>query len=420
MKLVEEKVFKDPIHQYIYVQESIIWQLIGSKEFQRLRRIKQLGTTYFTFHGAEHSRFNHSLGVYEITRKIISLFERNQYEDRSYEERLIALIAALLHDIGHGPFSHSTEKILNNHEEWSKRVILGDTEINQILSSYDLNLPKAIVDIYDKKSSNPITENLISSQLDADRMDYLLRDAYYTGVNYGTFDLERMLRVLRPHNNKLVVKESGMHSVEDYLMSRYQMYWQVYFHPVTRSGEIILRKVFHRAKHLYQNEYNFSTIFFPIKELFDDKLEVSGMLKLDDSQIYTLLSFWAEEKDNILADLSSRFINRRLFQYIDYKPDMIRLSNIQDFFKNNGIDPEYYLEFDSPSDLPYDTYQIEDEINKSPIFLLNLNNDLIEISQKSEIIASIMGKEKRKHRLYFPLDMVKARGIETNLKDLIN
>ena len=128
----EEKVFKDPVHKYIYVQDDTIWDLINTREFQRLRRIRQLGTSYLTFHGAEHSRFSHSLGVYEITRKIISQFERNHYEDWPQEESLLCLCAALLHDVGHGPFSHSIEEAFGtNHEDWSCRIVLGDTEVNQ-------------------------------------------------------------------------------------------------------------------------------------------------------------------------------------------------------------------------------------------------------------------------------------------------
>lgn len=208
MNITEEKVFKDPIHQYIYVQDDVIWDLINTSEFQRLRRIKQLGTSFFTYHTAEHSRFSHSLGVYEVTRKIISQFERNQFDGWPKQTRILALVTALLHDIGHGPFSHSIESVFNiNHEEWTKKIVLGDTEINSVLKRYDKTLPGDVVRVLNKTYDKAIVIDIISSQLDADRMDYLLRDAYNTGVNYGTFDLERILRVLRPHNNKMVVKK---------------------------------------------------------------------------------------------------------------------------------------------------------------------------------------------------------------------
>jgi len=256
-KLNEEKVFKDPVHRYIHVRDRVIWDLIGTPEFQRLRRVKQLGTSYLTFHGAEHSRFNHSLGVYEIVRRIIENFkDRPHWND---EERLLCLSAALLHDLGHGPFSHSFEKVFKlDHEDFTRKIILGNTSVNHVLSRVDKGFPQKVADVINKTYENKLVVSLISSQIDADRMDYLQRDAYFTGVSYGHFDMERILRVMRPIEDQVVVKESGMHAVEDYIMSRYQMYWQVYFHPVTRSAEVILTKILHRAKELYESDYTFS------------------------------------------------------------------------------------------------------------------------------------------------------------------
>lgn len=255
-KLSEEKVFKDPVHRYVHVRDRVVWDLIGTAEFQRLRRIKQLGTSYLTFHGAEHSRFNHSLGVYEIVRRIIDNFkDRPNWDD---QERLLCLCAALLHDLGHGPFSHSFEKVFKlDHEAFTQAILLGDTEVNEVLSRVEKGFPKKVADVINKTYKNKLVVSLISSQIDADRMDYLQRDAYFTGVSYGHFDMERILRVMRPMEDQVVVKESGMHAVEDYIMSRYQMYWQVYFHPVTRSAEVILSKILHRAKELYESDYTF-------------------------------------------------------------------------------------------------------------------------------------------------------------------
>jgi uncharacterized protein len=256
-KLPEEKVFKDPVHRYIHVRDKIIWDLIGTKEFQRLRRIRQLGTTFLTFHGAEHSRFNHSLGVYEIVRRIVDDVFRGRPEWNE-DERLLSLCAALLHDVGHGPFSHSFEKVFHlDHEDFTQAIILGNTEINRVLSNAGAEFPKKVAEVIAKTYKNKQVISLISSQIDADRMDYLQRDAFYTGVQYGHFDMERILRVMRPREDQVVIKYSGMHAVEDYIMSRYQMYWQVYFHPVTRSAEVILSKILHRAKALYENNYSF-------------------------------------------------------------------------------------------------------------------------------------------------------------------
>jgi HD superfamily phosphohydrolase len=401
--MIEEKVFKDPVHKYIYVQDELIWELINTKEFQRLRRIRQLGTSFLTFHGAEHSRFSHSLGVYEITRKIISQFERNQYEDWPQEERLLCLCAALLHDVGHAPFSHSVEDVFgNHHEDWSCRIVLGGTEVHEVLKRVSPTFPEQVASVISKTYDKEIVVSLVSSQLDADRMDYLLRDAYFTGVNYGTFDLDRILRVVRPYKGQLVVKDSGMHAVEDYLMSRYQMYWQVYFHPVTRSAEIILHKIFQRAAMLHEDGYPFKFMLPPLKALFDKNLTVATYIGLDESLMQTALLCWCDETDEVLADLSRRFLNRRLFKYISLDaPDARVLGRVNEVLEANGFDPTYYLEVDFPSDLSYDVYR-PGEQGKLPIQLLTSKDELVEISAQSEIVRSISGIHRGKHRIYIP------------------
>lgn len=408
--LREEKVFKDPVHKYIYVQDQTVWDLINTKEFQRLRRIRQLGTCFLTFHGAEHSRFSHSLGVYEVTRKIISQFERNGYEDWPREERLLSLCAALLHDVGHGPFSHSIEKTFGtHHEEWSCRIVLGDTEVNRVLSQVSPTFPQKVAGVIAKTYNQEIVVSLVSSQLDADRMDYLLRDAYFTGVNYGTFDLERILRVMRPFQGHIVVKESGMHAVEDYLMSRYQMYWQVYFHPVTRSAEIILHNIFQRAKQLYEENYAFSFMLPPLLSLFRRTLTVKDYLLLDEAFMQTVLMQWSGESDPILSDLCSRFLNRRLFKYVMLERiDVQLIESLRITMAGLGIDPSFYLEIDFPSDLSYDVYRPGDYDEKLPILLLDQKDTLTEISRKSEIVRSISGIHMGKYHLYFPEELLKA------------
>jgi len=412
--LREEKVFKDPVHKYIYVQDQTIWDLINTKEFQRLRRIRQLGTCFLTFHGAEHSRFSHSLGVYEVTRKIISQFERNGYEDWPREERLLSLCAALLHDVGHGPFSHSIEKTFGtHHEEWSCRIVLGDTEVNRVLSRVSPTFPQKVAGVIAKTYSQEIVVSLVSSQLDADRMDYLLRDAYFTGVNYGTFDLERILRVMRPFQGHIVVKESGMHAVEDYLMSRYQMYWQVYFHPVTRSAEIILQKIFQRAKQLYEENYAFSFMLPPLLSLFRRTLTVKEYHLLDEAFMQTVLTQWSVERDPVLSDLCSRFLNRRLFKYVMLERiDVQQIERLRETMTALGIDPAFYLDIDFPSDLSYDVYRPGEHDEKLPILLLDQKERLTEISRKSEIVRSISGIHMGKYHLYFPEELLAVNPLQ--------
>lgn len=408
--ITEEKVFKDPIHNYIHVQDDVIWQLINTPEFQRLRRIRQLGTSFLTFHGAEHSRFSHSLGVYEITRRIISQFERKGYSDWPAEERQVALCAALLHDLGHGPFSHSIEEAFRmNHEDWTCRILLGDTCVNKVLQQLGADFPEKVASVINKTYDKPIVMNLVTSPLDADRMDYLLRDAYYTGVNYGTIDIDRILRMLRPYRDRIVVKESGMHAIEDYLMSRYQMYWQVYFHPVTRSSEIILRQIFRRAKELYNQGYAFQFMVEPLSALFANRISVQQYLRLDEALIQTAFLQWTAEEDTLLSELCGRFMHRKLYKYVEIdNMDLDTIDGIRQAFQEAGLHPEYDLEIDFPTDLPYDKVHSDLPLYDQQILLLDRHDTLREISEVSEIVRSISGIHKGKYHLYYPEEKVSS------------
>jgi HD superfamily phosphohydrolase len=424
-QLEEEKVFKDPVHRYIHVRDELIWELIGTKEFQRLRRVRQLGTTYVTFHGAEHTRFNHSLGVYEITRRILEVFEGRPHWDEN--ERLLTLSAALLHDVGHGPFSHSFEKVFDtDHEEWTREIILGDTEINQVLSNVGPAFPQAVADVIEKTYSNKLVTSIISSQIDADRMDYLQRDAYYTGVSYGHFDMERILRVMRPMEDQVAIKQSGMHAVEDYIMSRYQMYWQVYFHPVTRSAEVILSKIFKRAKELYEQGYEFKHQPHHFYSFFTGKGSLDDYLRLDEAITMYYFQIWQEEEDRILRDLCVRFLNRKLFKYVEFNPNL-RMNDwpvLQDLFRQADLNPDYYLVVDSSSDLPYDFYRPGEEEERLPIHLIMPNGKLRELSRESEVVEAISGKKRTDHKLYFPLDYLEDerehKDVKKKIRELLN
>ncbi|WP_100400439.1 HD domain-containing protein [Bacillus sp. FJAT-44742] len=415
--LKEEKVFKDPVHRYIHVRDELIWELVGTKEFQRLRRVRQLGTTYLTFHGAEHTRFNHSLGVYEIMRRIIEGFEGRPHWDE--QERLLCLCAALLHDIGHGPFSHSFEKVFHtDHETWTRKIIVGDTEVNQVLKRMGDHFPQQVADVIEKTYPNKLVVSMISSQIDADRMDYLQRDAFYTGVSYGHFDMERILRVMRPTEDQAVVKYTGMHAVEDYIMSRYQMYWQVYFHPVTRSAEVILSKILRRVRVLYDKGYNFKQEPAHFKGFFNESLSLEEYLRLDESVVLFYFQAWQDEEDAILKDLCQRFMNRRLFKYVEFDQNFVmnEWGELQELFRKAEIDPEYYLVIDFSSDLPYDFYRPGEEEERMPIHLLMPNGKLRELSRESDVVEAISGKKRTDHKLYFPVDLLETKGHEKEKK----
>lgn len=403
-QLPEEKVFKDPIHRYIHVKDQLIWDLIKTKEFQRLRRIKQLGTLYLSFHTAEHSRFGHSHGVYEILRRMIdeSFFGREAWDNA---DRPLALCAALLHDLGHGPFSHSFEKIFGtDHEAFTQAIITGDTEVNEVLSRVDADFPQEVADVINKTHDNKLVISMISSQIDADRLDYLQRDAYFTGVSYGQFDMERILRLMRPSKDEVLIKESGMHAVESFIMSRYQMYWQIYFHPVSRGGEVLLNNCLRRAKQLYDEGYQFTmtpTDFIPF---FKNEMTIQEYVDLDEAVVVYYLKKWIHEDDPILSDLSRRFINRDLFKYMPFDGSIITITELTDLFVQGGIDPNYYFVSESFSDLPYD-YDRPGS-NRQPIHLLRRNGKIREISSQSLVISSITGINREDYKLYYPKELI--------------
>lgn len=314
-KLKDSKVFRDAIHNYIHIDQPLILNLINSKEMQRLRRIKQLGGTHLVYQSAEHSRFCHCLGVYFIVRKM--LFNSRVGRYLSDYDKLTVMCAGLLHDVGHGPFSHSFESAFDlNHEEYTIRIINGNSEINDILESFEKGFSAKVSSIIEKTHPNKILVQMISSQLDADRMDYLLRDSYFTGTTYGHFDLYRILRVMEVVNNKIVYKVSGVQAIENYILARYHMYWQVYYHPTSRSYEQLLISIFKRMKDLYQQGYDFGDIRY-LTPLLNGTIKEADYIKLDESVVLYYFRYLSEGTDRILADLCSRFLNRELFEYQD-------------------------------------------------------------------------------------------------------
>lgn len=415
MVKLEEKVFRDPVYGYVHVFDKLIWDLIQTKEVQRLRRIKQLGGTYMVFHTAEHSRFSHSLGVYEMARKIIRalMYCGTVLEE---EERLLVLSAALLHDLGHGPFSHSFESVFNvRHELFTERIIMEDTEVNQVLESYQKGFATKVRDVINKTYDNPLVINIISSQLDADRLDYLLRDAYFTGAPYGEIDVERILRTMRVVNNKIVYKVSGMHAIEDYLMSRYQMYWQVYLHSTGRSFDLVIQNMLRRVRELVLSGYQFRHPIGALADLFLEKeLSVETYLKFDDATISHYASLFVEEEDEILSDFADRFIHRRLLKEMHYVPnDEVNknLIKIGEYMSILGIDPTYYLITDHSVKTPYDYYGHKTNCLPDCIELLMRDGSIKEISEVSTIIKGIIAvKPKQEYKIYFPLDLIKASG----------
>lgn len=416
--LPREKVFRDPVHDYIYVQHQVILDLINTKEMQRLRRVKQLGASSFTFHGAEHSRFTHSLGVYEITRRICDLFLRNYPTENPGDglwddsERLVALCAALLHDIGHGAYSHTFEHIFHtNHEMITQEIITSPkTGVNKVLRNVDPEFPKQVAAVINHTYSNPQVVQMISSQCDADRMDYLLRDAYNTGASYGNFDLTRILRVMRPYSGGICFDISGMHAVEDYIISRLQMYMQVYFHPVSRSMEVILSHLLKRAKQLADKmPTNDSSTPYLLMPFFQNNFDIDDYLKLDDGVLNTYFIHWVDSKDSILSDLADRFINRRPLKSVEFNSDTKKLiPKLQELIKQVGFAPEYYTDTNNSFDLPYDAYDPKKKHHATQIELRRPDGTMVELSKVSRLVNAVTGKQLGDERFFFPKEMLNS------------
>lgn len=400
-KLSEIKVLKDPVHSYIHINYEIVWNCLDSKEFQRLRRIRQLGGDFQVYPTAEHSRFSHSLGVYEIVRRMVTEIKSLGMELSEYD-KICVMLAGLLHDVGHGPFSHAFEHITNHsHEDYTAKIILGETELNQVLTEVSPRLPENIVSIIEHNHPNDILNQIISGQLDADRMDYLLRDSYFSATSYGQFDLERILRTMRvrkidKNKKALVVKYTGIHSVEDYIMARYQMYWQVYYHPVARSYEAVFIQLFNRLKDIFkENKKYFSDIKVLIPFLEKNEVSVEEYFKLDENSLLYCFSLIQDKNDEIAADLARRLQNRRLFEYVDYSEE--NLAQIKNMLKEQNLDEKYYLRVENVEASVYSPYK------GRKILIEQLDGKIVALEKASTIVESITkGETKREGTIFYP------------------
>ncbi|MBZ1530630.1 HD domain-containing protein [Leuconostoc mesenteroides] len=413
-KLPKEKVLRDPIHNFIHVEDPIILDLINTPEFQRLRRVKQLGITSSVFHGAEHSRFGHSVGVYELARRITERFEQYYSDVWDPKERLLTLVAALLHDIGHGAFSHTFEHLFHtDHEAMTREIITGDTEIHRVLAQVSPDFPNKVASVIAKTYENPQVVQLISSQIDVDRMDYLLRDAYFTGTKYGEFDIDRILRTMQPTPDGIAFDIAGMHAVEDYIVSRYQMYLQVYFHPVSRGMEVLLEHLLQRAQELYRSnttsEFAENDFVGPLlAPLFSDKkLTLSEYLKLDDNVFMTYINIWQSHSDPILSDLSQRFMGRRPLKSMEITDGTAPLlEELEQLVDNAGFNPRFYTARNNAYDLPYDDYKPNVAKPRTQIDFLLADGSHRELSDMSTLVAAIKGKASIDQRFFFPKEML--------------
>lgn len=312
----KKKIFNDPVYGFITLPDEIIYDLIEHPYFQRLRRIRQLGLTHLVYPGALHTRLHHALGALHLMTQAVETLRSKGHEITNDEARAV-YIAILLHDMGHAPFSHALENIIAgaNHEKIS---LLFMQSINK---EFNHALDKAIR-IFKNEYPKKFLHQLVSSQLDMDRLDYLNRDSFYTGVLEGKIGAQRIIKMLELHNGSLVIEEKGIYSIEKFIMARRLMYWQVYLHKTVLGAEQLLVKIMERAKELTAaGEKLFAS---PVLEFFlrntvnEKDFQKPDVLntyaRLDDYDIYSAIKVWADHKDVILSRLCSGMVNRRLYK----------------------------------------------------------------------------------------------------------
>jgi HD superfamily phosphohydrolase len=366
--LMSEKIIRDPVHDVIAFRdndplEAMLFRLLSAAEMQRLRRIRQLGMATLAYPGAEHSRYSHSLGVMETARKMLDHLSHSQRIDP--EQRTLCLTAALLHDIGHGPFSHVFERVSGVHHESLTLKIINDPQshVHRILAGHDSQLPAKVADCIECTGERTFIHDILCSQLDADRCDYLLRDSLHTGSRYGIFDLNWLIHALTIENNRLAVTTKGLSAVEGYLQARYHMYRNVYFHKVVRSSEGMLKLALHRARLLAtQDRLDWPPRQHPVaKALLGQELSIAEFTDLDDVSILQCFKTWRHAGDIQLSRLCNGLLFRRLYKSIEVSHlDDAKIQEIlaiaTDVIQQAGGDPNFELFYDQPADTPYEIF----------------------------------------------------------------
>ncbi|MCD4746738.1 MAG: HD domain-containing protein [Bacteroidales bacterium] len=406
----KRKIFNDPVYGFITIPDDLIFDIIEHPYFQRLRRIKQLGLTHLVYPGALHTRFHHAIGAMHLMNQAVSLLRSKGHIITKAEEQGV-LIAILLHDIGHGPYSHALENSLvldMNHEDISEIFM---DKLNVI---FDGKLSLAIEifkNIYPKK----FLHQLVSSQLDMDRLDYLKRDSFFTGVSEGVTSTERIIKIFDIVNDNLVAEAKGIYSIEKFIIARRLMYWQVYLHKTVLSAEYMLMKILKRAKYLVEKgEELFSTPAFRLflennfnKEDFLNKpFVINNFSELDDFDIFTSIKVWTKHHDKILSLLSKNLVNRHLFRIeLQNKAfDFAYIKKIKDktikFYNLKEDEAEYFVYSDITSNYAYNLKS--DKIN-----ILYKNGEVVDIAKASDQLnISVLAKAVTKHFLCYSKELI--------------
>lgn len=398
------KIFNDPIYGFITIPNTLIYDLIQHPYFQRLRRISQMGMSYLVYPGAHHTRFHHAIGCMHIMQKAIETL-RFKGVSIAEDEANGLLIAILLHDIGHGPFSHAMENSIVedvHHEEISLLFM------NHLNTAFDGKLSMAI-QIFKGEYPRKFFYQLISSQLDMDRMDYLKRDSFYSGVAEGNINSDRLIQMMNVQDEQLVIEEKGIYSVEKFLVARRLMYWQAYLHKTSVVAEIILTKILKRAKELSEkgiplesskplNYFLNNKVNFPD---FNEKV-LDTFAQLDDVDIMSAIKNWQFNDDFVLSSLCKMIINRDLLkiQMSEDKPDKVRLQHLKDKFLQlhpiEAKDVDYFVFKGKLKNQAYNK-------NSGPISIVKKDKtieDVVEASDQLHLKA--LSKPVTKYFICFP------------------
>jgi hypothetical protein len=404
------RTYHDPLHGAIALHgndptDQLLIRLIDTPAFQRLRRVRQLGPASLTFHGAEGSRFTHSLGVMAIARRAMDCLIRRYPDLQAY--RATVLCAALLHDIGHGPFSHTCEEIFgSHHEHWTKRILTESVPVRSLLDQFSQtylggrDLLTELEQVYNKTHPIPLVGQLVSSQLDCDRLDYLMRDSYFTGATYGRLDLDRILLALRydESSGQLVVAIKGMTSVEHYLIVRYFMYAQVYNHPKNLAAAWGLEQVFRRARQLLAaGKLSADPTVTAWLQQDCNQLPLADYLEADDDVFLYHLHRWRHQDDPLLADLCRRYLDRDLLKAMeitDQSPEEQEtiLNLVRVTLAEQAMEPDFYTCTRTRFSSGYTLYQRG--------ITLKTDHGLREISELSPLVKTLIHPWKRTWLLY--------------------
>jgi HD superfamily phosphohydrolase len=383
----KKKIINDPVYGFITIPGELVFDIISHPYFQRLRHIKQLGLTEFVYPAAHHSRFQHALGAMHLMGKVLDTL-RSKGADISAEEYEAAQLAVLLHDIGHGPFSHALEYSLLPGVKHESLSYLFMENLNEAFGgALDLTLK-----IFRNSYSRKFFHQLVSSQLDIDRLDYLKRDCFFTGVHEGNIGVERIIAMLRIHNDELVVEEKGILNIENFLNARRFMYWQVYLHKVSVSAERMLVNTIRRAQtlmHAGENLYasnalsSFLQHDYSLTNFQEDNTLLGLFGQLDDNDIWGAMKCWRNHPDEILALLSEMLLTRNLFQ-IRLSQELIDKNAIEKI--REGIANEYKtLRAETSYLYSYGTVTNEAYTEGQQINILMKSGELLDIAHASDL-----------------------------------